>query len=251
MNLENNLMTILGLPDRISKPLTKRTPQDIRIAKDLFGFEPSDQWDPRWRIVEALKNSPTSRDVHRHVAFYEARHLSPNGITAYASEYGRFGHRPENIAQAAMAITNLKHLEPNQEISISGSTYIRFHGTTKVTKGTRSDGTTGCPEALHQLQLFDGRQYIGRVGYNLHTERGQKVITIANIQGAKGAVEWLGILKDSLGKHPLNFLVDFLKNMFPDATFLGVSNPKDPRATDLQNIVLKKTGIKRQPFTRK
>ncbi|MFA6420360.1 MAG: hypothetical protein WCW13_06170, partial [archaeon] len=47
-------------------------------------------------------------------------------------------------------------------------------------------GVSGCPEALWQLQLFDRNKYVGRIGFNFHTEGKKNIVTIANVQGASG-----------------------------------------------------------------
>lgn len=238
-----------GLQPLIVEPICYRSNLVLNTAIGLFGHI-LDTSDERWRIAEAASRAfYLTKGVTVHCALYEAIYLSPNKRSSFASEFSRLGTSPENLRQAARSIHNANATETYSKVN-AGGIKIKRVVTTKITHGYNPDHTTGCPEALHQFQMFCKGKYVGRVGFNVHQEEGQKVVTIANIQGSKGGRYLLDQAQEILGVPPLNYLVLDLKERYPDATFLGVRNPKHAEAAPLQNTVLRKTDVRQMSFKR-
>lgn len=115
-----------------------------------------------------------------------------------------------------------------------GPIQFELSQTRRVNGGPDKRGITPCPEAVHQVRMFNNdREYLGRVGFNVHREGGAHVITIANIQGAPGRGPEYDRLRRQAGIDPfvatLSITQEVVTNAFPDAIFRSVIPPKARR----------------------
>lgn len=120
--------------------------------------------------------------------------------------------------------------------------------TNRVTLGANGQRITGCPEAIYQLQLYcedkkDG--YVARVGFNLHEEEGERIISISNIQGIPVGESLRRGVEEKCGVSPFNFLLGRLKQLASDTDVCirGLRNPQCAEAAGLYNTCLKRAGI--------
>lgn len=124
-----------------------------------------------------------------------------------------------------------------------------FSVTDSVSVGTDSRGITGCPEALYQLRMLLDGKYIGRVGFNLHTENGQEVVSITNMQGIPGGSEIYEKLRKQHDFGPYRETVRLVKDHFSKDNCLvrGIKNPRSGNA-GFYNTVFKKSGVRRLSY---
>jgi hypothetical protein len=86
---------------------------------------------------------------------------------------------------------------------------------------------------------------VARLGTNIHLYEGKPVVSITNIQGAGGAIEQITRFMERVGVSPFNFLVQLVRNLHPNATILGLKNPRQKNASGLYNAVLKSEHVPR------
>ncbi len=121
-----------------------------------------------------------------------------------------------NLLQSSRAISNLflghEHFPIIEKKAHAPVGYrLVAEKTGRINKGTDERGVTGCPEALWQLQLFKGKTYLARIGFNFHREGNGAVVSITNLQGAKGHRRELFKFEATHG-HPFIFLINQLRS---------------------------------------
>ncbi len=213
-----------------------------RAAIDLFRFLP-ELHDPRWTIAQswALARQRGIKPIHEE-ASQSAVYLSD--LPSYRNGYSSF-QSEENLRLIVRAATNLNSLNLIKQRygDISSGGRLTLALTNKITRGVNPDGTTGCPEALYQIQLRNSGHYLGRVGFNIHRESSSTIVSISNIQGVPDGQIDHARYEDNFGENPFIYLVTFVKNMFPDLIIRGIKNP--PKNPGFYNTVLKRAGVTR------
>lgn len=218
-----------------------------RAAIDLFRFLPELN-DPRWSIARQWSNARNLgiKGIHEEasqIALYLGNTPSfRNGFCAFHSE--------ENIRHICRAAVNLSQ-KPEIQQRFNNLTlqpkhpdiHTNLNITNRITLGKNPDGVTGCPEALYQIQLRKNRQYLGRIGFNIHQEDNSTYVSITNIQGVPQAQKIYAEIKSSENCDPFVFLINQVRQMFPDSVIRGLKNPKVH--PEFYNTVLKSAGIKR------
>ena len=218
-----------------------------KAAIDLFRFLP-ELPDPRWSIALSWTRARQLgiRPIHEEVS-QSAIYLSLK--PGYRNGYSSFQSEP-NLRLIARASVNLASLDQVKRRYCQSNSIRRTSDiqhvlaiTNKITRGTNPDGTTGCPEALYQIRMQRNKDYLGRAGFNIHTENGAQVVSISNIQGIPGGRDIYAQLEKKEGVNPFVSLVSFVRSMFPDAVIRGVKNPvKNP---EFYNTVLSRAGVTR------
>lgn len=244
-----NILESEGISSLTYNPGLRMTNELINASEYLFGFMLSDS-DPRWLIVSAYTKLSHFQPYHFENAL-TATYLSNK--PSYRNEYSKWVSEA-NIRHLCRAIVNVGE---NQRLQSLFSNFLQTQnykiigvrtGTTSIKKGKNQFGITGCPEALYQLQLFNFGQYIGRVGFNLHKEYFDPVLSITNLQGVPQGLELYNQFEVNSGIGPFNLLVQKvvdLGNLF-GATVYGIKNPKINAS--LYNTVFKREGIQRVSF---
>ncbi len=192
----------------------KATLSDLHSASIyLFRFILHEK-DPRWGLVFEYLKLPRFKPINFENAL-RAKYASQmkskrNQYSSAASDI--------NLRQIARAISNIKigtsMLEKKfgKPISLGKNCQAIFERTRSISERTDERGVTGCPEALWQLQLYSNKKYLGRIGFNFHFEHENPILSIVNIQGAKGREKELATAKQELGKPFGEALVSFLKS---------------------------------------
>jgi hypothetical protein len=232
----------------------------VNSALFLFGFIPEPD-DPRWIVINSYASAKQSTKF-RPVTFESALsgvYLSQ--ALSYRNGYGKWSSA-QNIRQLCRAIVSMDSHGQLRDVftSMSPESFpdlmkLELARTNRILKGSDQHGITGCPEAAYQLRMFDGRKYLGRVGFNVHKEGGLFVVSLTNIQGVPGAREKYEEIADKIGKHPHNYLVDFVRSMASihtsSAVIRGLKNPAKEEARPFYNKVFKTEGIERMSFERR
>lgn len=200
---------------------------------DLFRFilEPK---DPRWRLAYLYTHLRKERA-------FDPINLENALLAKYASHThsgrGRYARyiSEENTTHLARAMNNIalgrSLLPKNHMIQIPGTNYsAQFERTKSISRGKDKRGVTGCPEALWQLQLYEGDTYLGRIGFNFHHEGRTPILTISNIQGAEGRRENLVRFNESQGAVFSEYLIHQLKHTLKSRVhYRGIKqNEKNP-----------------------
>lgn len=222
-----------------------RIPENCRKAAiDLFRFLP-ELSDPRWSLAYmwASARQLGVKGIHEEssqLAIYLSH--TPGYRTGYSSFQSEENFRL--ISRATINLSSIQYVR-HRFSQCSPPDRFQFALTNKITRGTNRDGTTGCPEALYQIQLRISR-YLGRVSFNIHQESSVKVVSISNIQGVPDAQVDYARYEDHFGENPFVELAKFVKSMFPSMSVRGIKNPKiNP---GFYNTVLKNAGITRMDY---
>lgn len=225
----------------------------------LFGFIPADD-DPRWALINGyvLAQKPRFKRVTFEAAL-SGIYLSQT--PSYRNGYGCWGSEP-NLRQLSRAIINMRtypflkvlYERVKDSIDIPDGFKLELARTNRILKGTDRRAITGCPEAAHQLRLFDGSEYRGRIGFNAHREQGGIILSITNVQGVPGGEDYYKEMKEKYNVNPFNFLIGVLKLMTGESPYpmplRGLKNPKYGESRALYHGVFKLEGIPRANFTR-
>ncbi len=191
--------------------------------------------DPRWHLAQ--KYADLAKETN-----FQPINLENSMRANYASRSkGRnkaFGQSVTFTPQVRQLARGLKNIELGMQHIYRKPPFnykqfsLVFERTKSIMKETDSRGVTGCPEALWQLQLWKGKEYLGRIGFNFHQEGTTKVVSIANIQGASGKfrdtaknelIKLKAQEKDNFGE----FLIKRLKEQLgPNFEYRGIY-PKD------------------------
>jgi hypothetical protein len=233
-----------GLAPFMQKPMAI-----IDTAFNVFGFLPPDD-DIRWPFLAkytAVKDSLHFGAMNFENAWGRAVYLSDE--LSWRRGFVTTLHG-ENTLQLDRALDNLAHRKDvlsRFDATCGDDVDVRF----KVTDAliTHSDRTnkpeTPCPEALYQLRLYVG-EYLGRVGFNLHTEDNSSIVSIVNIQGVPDGRSRIAKFEEDHGINPFNFLVKRVVRMAeiskPDLEVRGLINPKRGNSR-LYNGVFRSEGI--------
>ncbi|QQR92720.1 MAG: hypothetical protein IPJ89_00550 [Candidatus Iainarchaeum archaeon] len=137
----------------------------------------------------------------------------------------------QHVTQLSRALTNIEiganYIKPEKIYPVKGKYAMQFERTKSIARGKDKRGVTGCPEALWQFHLYNGSTYLGRIGINFHNEGVERIVTIANIQGAEGRAEQLEAFKKATGKRFNDALVEKLKEILgPRFHYRGIVNPE-------------------------
>jgi hypothetical protein len=243
----NELAEIRTIPKGINK-----TEDLINSAEKLFGFLPNDN-DERWQIASIYNTANKKHEIipvnleNGLLAIYLSNQVSfRNAIMAYT-------HEP-NIRQLTRAVVNLNNFDflkekfKNVNNNLINDFSIEFALTNHIKKGVDERGITGCPEALYQLRLFDEKKYIARIGFNVHMEEKNKIISIVNIQGVPGKIQLYKDIIEEYKVKPFNILIQKLKRSLSNeenVIFRGLKNPKNKESSALYNATLDAEGIKK------
>jgi len=95
--------------------------------------------------------------------------------------------------------------------SVGANYELKFAQTDSIEKKYNRFGVSGCPEAMWQLQLWSPKGYVGRIGFNFHSEGKKTIVTVANIQGAVGKKEEQLAFESKTGKPFGEVLVEGLQ----------------------------------------
>jgi len=185
-----------------------------------------DRKDPRHRL--AKKYAHIKRKVNFKPINFE------NGMRASYASRSKGGNKPygfsiTGILHVRQLVRTLVNIEVGHRLIwrkkpiAFGNRELVFERTKSLVKKRSAKGVTGCPEAMWQLQLFDKKRYVGRIGFNFHVEDGKRVVTIANVQGGIGAKELQENLKQEIGSNFGEFLISHLqKTLGPDFIYRGM-----------------------------
>jgi hypothetical protein len=202
----------------------------VFLFKQILPFN-----DPRWHLAQKYA------DLTKETNFQPVNLENSMRANYAARSKGRnkaFGQSitfTPQVRQLARGLKNIElgmqHVYRRPPLKYKQFSLV-FERTRSIMKDADSRGVTGCPEALWQLQLWDGKEYLGRIGFNFHQEGKTKVVSIANIQGVAGkfrdtAKKELDALKvqekDNFGE----FLIKRLREQLgPDFEYRGVT-PKN------------------------
>ena len=222
----------------------------------LFGFIVPDK-DVRWALIAQFVNSMKQerwKPIHYETSM-QAKYLSSD--SSHRANFTKYRNESQ-IRQLCRALQNLGmygqmgQLFEETSQPLPEGVGLDFVRTSRVCLGTGPDGTTGCPEALYQVRMFVNGEYSARAGFNVHSENGQRVMSITNIQGTPGKSELYDDLQQRLGASPFNFLVRRCVEMAQHAVepliVRGLKNPKNMGSRPLYNAVFKKEGVTRVSF---
>ena len=237
------------------RPHTENISDLHSASVNLFGFILHPE-DPRWRLAYQygrLKNSIRFQREHFHNAWMADYASSKRSTKA------RFPstNTHDNHLQLARALSNLEigHQLAKKfpEVSKVGNGYrILFERTKSTAMKTDKRGVTGLPEALWQLQLYKNGNYVGRIGFNFHSEHGKKIMTIANVQGVSPeafAVKRRKIkteieqAKKELGKDFGAFLIGYAKKILGNKVEYWGSKSAETNIAQYR-MALRKSGVK-------
>ncbi len=196
----------------IHAPFMQKPLSVIDTAFNVYGYLPDDG-DERWEFL-AEYAEVKARVPFKPVNFdnaWGATYLSeePSHRTGYVTTVS-----PENRLQLERALDNLDSIpDVKRRFEASGQIYDATTMQYTVTDRLTTDPTkpipavTPCPEALHQIRLYDEDGYLARVGFNVHDEDEEPVVSIVNIQGTPGSKERNANFKKEHGIAPYNALV--------------------------------------------
>ena len=230
----------------------------INTAIKLWGFIPEDS-DPRWQIVSGFNKALCEHKFTGENFENALQAIYLSKIPSYRNEYGKFAREP-NMRQLLRAIKNVASW-PKLQTSFENSRVksqlpeeisLSLAKTNRLTRGADQKGITGCPEALYQLRFFHKRDYMGRVGFNLHQEYSTNIFSITNVQGVPGSAIGYSEIERKYGLKAFNLLVKKVVRVareFGNADVRGLKNPRDGDS-GFYNSVFKSEGIKRFSFKR-
>jgi len=143
-----------------------------------------------------------ARDDPRHCLAEKYAHLKKNinfqpinfenGMRANYASRSKGGNKPygfsiTGVLHVRQLIRSLVNIEighrlvwRKKPIQI-GKRQLVFERTNSLVKKKNSQGITGCPEAMWQLQLFDAGNYVGRIGFNFHIEDRMREIMLEEL----------------------------------------------------------------------
>ena len=175
-------------------------------------------------IVE--RNDPRLHLAERYAHLKNKTNFQPvnfeNGMRASYASRSKGGNKPygfsiTGILHVRQLVRTLMNIEighgliwRRKPVQI-GDRQLVFERTKSLVKKRGATGVTGCPEVMWQLQLFDKKNYVGRIGFNFHVEDGKRIVTIANIQGGFGAKELQEKFKKDVGTNFGEFLISHLQ----------------------------------------
>ena len=232
------------IPSSSERPGLQKDLAVTDAAFELFGYMPRDG-DMRWGFLENYSW------VKEQVGFTPQHFANARRATYLSNEESHIEGfvttaAPKNMLQGNRALDNIvthDRLDDLFELTKrKGDPTVVFRITDRLTTDPAEayNPITPCPEALHQLQLFDDEGYLARVGINAHYEDDVMVISIANIQGVPGGVNRNRGFCDQYGKMPFNFLVERVKsisNASPINTETrGVINPSGGNSRLYQSV---------------
>lgn len=259
------ILTKAGIRQENQVPNVYKGNEMLNASGRLFGFVLGEK-DSRWGIVRQYvegKHDTRFRGIHFETAM-QAIYLSNQ--PSFRNQYASYPNA-QNIRQLARSVVNLgawnslaqSFRETEGESEVAGGLGVSLARTNKLTLGTDGLDITGCPEALYQLRLFSAKgDYMGRVGFNFHTEESGGVLSITNIQGVPGGAGLYNNYTEMIGHSPFNSLVRRVKSVaqnlsYPeqaDIEVRGLRNPKHKPSAPLYNTVLKREKVKRVRFKR-
>jgi len=186
--------------------------------------------DARWRLAyqyARLKGENQFKKFNLHnalIAKYGSRmHSSQIRFSEIYTDLKHTLHLARALANIEIGNriqSNVKNIE-----NIFGYD-IKMGKTTSISRGTDSEGVTGCPEALWQLQLRHNGKYIGRIGFNFHREGKDIVATITNIQGRKEVKSEMDHFQELTRERFNDYLVQTLRRIIgPKIQLRGIKNP--------------------------
>lgn len=217
-----------------TQPFMQKPAATLEAAFGLYGFLPEDQ-DPRWEFLARYASLQDSADFKRinFANAYGATYLS--ATASYRSGFVTT-HNLENGLQLDRALDNLEHIrEVSERFEASSDGFDDFDLRLVLTDRLTSDPTqprqpvTPCPEALFQVRLRTAA-YLGRVGFNMHIEQGESIMSIVNVQGVPGGAVENRRFHAAHGIGPFNLLVQralaiAVQNQ-PDYEVRGLLNPE-------------------------
>lgn len=261
----SDILDNAGIPqdaDAASRPRFPLLDNTIAVTCNrLFHLIPKDPDDPRLRIAYTY-NSIAARVRFSSENFENAQ------LATYLSDKPSYRNRyaapvsEENYLHICRAMQNVAAYPWLQESSASlgrdlpKDIQLQFVRTDRIQGRADSSGITACPEALYQIRLFRGRQYVGRTGFNIHREdKGRKIVySITNLQGIPQGAEAYCEIERLLNEMPFNYLVRQVVSMAHrtsgNVDVRGLKNPRNGDSAQLYNTVFKHEGIKRKSFKR-
>lgn len=214
-------------------PFMQKPTALLDTAFNLFGYLPPDD-DLRWSFLK--KYNSVREDFH-----FRAMNFDNAWGAIYLSneQSWRSGFvttiNPENTLQLDRALDNLGHrqdvLRRFEQAQADDGIDVRLRLTDALAShpNRARPAETPCPEALYQLRLYVGN-YLGRVGFNLHTEHGTSVVSVVNVQGVPGGRSDAASFQDNYGLSPFNYLVQRVQEMASEdeagLVVRGIMNPK-------------------------
>lgn len=173
--------------------------------------------DPRWRLaykMQRLKKEGILEDSQLEHA------LRSDYLSDHPSIRRGFGRYIDQVTipQLARALANIEignAVKPRFETMFPANDFYECRYKTGSIFTDKETKVTGCHEAVWQLQLFEiftkKPQYLGRVGFNFHWENDNKILSIANIQGASNSQEAQELFEEINGQGFNDFLVNLLQ----------------------------------------
>lgn len=213
--------------------------------------------DFRWHIVQKYASlvrkgyirGPTLENA------LQAKYLSTND--SHRNLYSKFVSE-ENQAQLIRSLHNIElgniyEQIINKNLDLFPDYNVKYMKTKNTTRTKDASNITGCPEALWQLQLFEGKNYIGRIGFNFHIEFGKIIISIVNIQGASNQKLAQELFRSKYKQDFATALTKMLVGKFDEnvVEFRGLKSEKN---RPLYEMTLRKSGIRKRlphPFKAK
>lgn len=223
----------------------------VGVAEKLMASVPHPE-DPHWSVIVPLAR--VTKGVRDAALLANYAGDPPSQRHQYGRILGEEAFRQHcraavNVAQARPLRDALAAI-PQAETPFT----LQLAQTRRVTGGPDGRGITPCPEAVHQVRMFDpDGNYLGRVGFNVHREGGDSVVTIANIQGVPGKGPIYDQMRRQEGIDPFVRTLEKTKalvaSVLPGADLRAVIPPKAKRPKFYERV-LEAAGIKdlwRQP----
>jgi hypothetical protein len=230
--VDKTVITSADAPGYEHAPFMQKPGSLMDTAFNLYGFLPEDD-DPRWPFL--IRYNDTRREVgfngRNFANAWGATYLSPtpsrkNGYVTTISQ--------DNTLQLDRALDNLSSIPDiaarfeqtvNEDRPVMS---LCLTDTLNTNRGEPVPEVTPCPEALYQIRL-DYNGYLARVGFNVHREEGVNVISLVNIQGARGAADRISQFVKQFGTSPFDMLVErvqALAGQGPEYEVRGLINPR-------------------------
>lgn len=204
---------------------------EVDTAATVLGFIPEDG-DERWRFIQAYSSIQTET---RFKPINFANAMRAKYLSGTPSFHCGFSTSiiPENALQQERALDNLaaKHrvADAFSALDLPDGVHLAITEAICNDDTRRPRGVTPCPEALYQLRAYDSAGYFARVGFNIHAEESQLVMSVTNIQGVPGAAERYAEYMSQTGKSVFNRLVNIAQSMAPlidtGCEVRGIINP--------------------------
>ncbi|MBI2338220.1 hypothetical protein HYU95_03460 [Candidatus Daviesbacteria bacterium] len=256
-----------GLADPRLLPGILKGNRYLNASEYLFRFILSDD-DPRWAIAAGYTKAKQANRF-KPVSFESA--LSAIYLSDRPSFRGGYGmyNSPPTLRQLCRAVINigcypeLKAVfdKTSNASGLPEGLSWEFARTERILSGTDRRGITGCPEALYQVRVFcQGTEtscqgkYLGRVGFNIHTEGESQVMSVTNLQGIPCGPDCYHCFTQRFGIKFFNALVNQAKRMAAEhpipIQLKGLKNPNCIGSSGLYNATFKTEGIQRVSFKR-